>query len=152
LTSAADGSGDGVTVVDQQPGPVIKRQCRGHRWAQFGFASREECAEFGNAGFGIATGPDGALWFTSVTQDRIGRMIPSGRFTSFVLPTYHAGPFAITSGPGKVLWFTENSAGKIGRIASRPPARRSCNRGGFAAFGFTFRAACRAFVDQVPAA
>ena len=79
-------------------------------------------------------------------------MTPGGRFTSFTLPTHRGSPFAITSGPGNALWFTETNANKIGRIASRPPTRRFCNRGRHAGLGFATRAACRAFVNQVPPA
>jgi streptogramin lyase len=109
-------------------------------------------ADFGNAAFGIAAGADGALWFTAGSQDKIGRMTPGGRFTSFTLPTYRASPLAITSGPGNAVWFTEANANKIGRIATRPPSRRACTRGRYTRLGFTSRAACRAFVNQVPPA
>jgi virginiamycin B lyase len=108
--------------------------------------------DFGVAGFGIASGPDGALWFTSGGSGRIGRMTPGGKFTSFPLPTYRARPYAIASGPGNVLWVTDKAANAIVRIASRPPTRRFCNGGRHVRFGLTTRAACRAFVHQVPPA
>ena len=57
--------------------------------------------------YAIATGPDGALWYTLVRGGRIGRLVPGGT------PEMHqldpaCGPMVITSGPDGALWFTEN--------------------------------------------
>lgn len=81
---------------------------------------------------GIATGPDGNLWFTeSVKADpsgstiNIARMSPIGMLTEFPLsqldPLAAAAP-SITAGPDGNLWFTiQSSAGsnavcRVGRI------------------------------------
>lgn len=67
---------------------------------------------------GIAAGPNGNLWFTELTGNKIGRITHSGSITEFVLPTSQSRPVGITAGPDGNLWFTEG-AGKIGRITIR---------------------------------
>ncbi len=69
----------------------------------------------------IATGPDGALWFTEETSNKIGRITPSGSITEFSLPAPNSGPGAITKGPDGNIWFTETTdanGSKIGRITT----------------------------------
>jgi virginiamycin B lyase len=70
---------------------------------------------------GIASGPDGAIWFTEVGPSAIGRI----DLTTFVVTEYptltpNSDPVGITSGPDGALWFTEqtdsNGYGRIGRI------------------------------------
>lgn len=66
---------------------------------------------------GIATGPDGNLWFTEGVNSRIGRITPSGVVTEFTAGVSAASlPDGITPGPDGNLWFTENSGNRIGRI------------------------------------
>src|SRR4051794_7743082 len=55
--------------------------------------------------FAIATGPDGALWFTDPALGGIGRISTDGTATEF--PTVGSRPFWITPGPDDNLWFTE---------------------------------------------
>ena len=65
---------------------------------------------------GIVAGPDGNLWFTESTGDRIGRITPHGAVTEFSGGlTPFSAPNGITAGPDGNLWFAEN-AGRIGRI------------------------------------
>src|SRR5438270_524401 len=64
---------------------------------------------------GIASGPDGNLWFTEISASNIGRITPTGSITEFPLKVDSA-PGAITSGPDGNLWFTEG-VGLIGRIS-----------------------------------
>jgi streptogramin lyase len=70
----------------------------------------------GSAPWGIATGPDGALWFTESGRSRIGRITTTGVVSEFAIPTPNSGPVGIASGPDATLWFAEDSAGKVGRI------------------------------------
>ena len=64
---------------------------------------------------GIATGPDGALWFTDWST--IGRVTLTGSITQFPLPTTsYIG--SITAGPDGALWFTDPFYSKIGRITT----------------------------------
>ena len=67
--------------------------------------------------FGMASAPDGALWFTQLHSDRIGRITTDGQVTEFPLPLSGAFPSALTTGPDGALWFTLNQAHAIGRIS-----------------------------------
>ena len=67
---------------------------------------------------GIATGPDGNVWFAESASGKIGRITPAGSITEFVVPTHDGGPNQIAPGPGQAMWFTENTAGKIARITT----------------------------------
>jgi virginiamycin B lyase len=64
----------------------------------------------------ITAGPDGALWFTETSNNKIGRITTAGVITEFTLPTPQSSPFAITSGPDGAIWFTEFAINRIGRL------------------------------------
>jgi virginiamycin B lyase len=66
----------------------------------------------------ITEGPDGALWFTESSGNKIGRVTTSGTFTEFLVPTTSSDPSGITAGPDGALWFTESSGNKIGRVTT----------------------------------
>jgi virginiamycin B lyase len=66
--------------------------------------------------FVITTGPDGALWFTEATGNKIGRITTTGVITEFSIP--NRGPNSITTGPDGALWFTESGFNQIGRITT----------------------------------
>src|ERR1700733_12776761 len=72
----------------------------------------------GNGPWAIATGPDGALWFTELQANKIGRITTAGPITEFAAPTASSGPRSIVAGPDGALWFTEEAADKIGRITT----------------------------------
>ena len=64
--------------------------------------------------YGIATGSDGALWFSEEGCADIGRITTDGTFTRYsTLPTMDPGP--LTEGPDGAIWFI-GSANLIGRI------------------------------------
>jgi streptogramin lyase len=65
----------------------------------------------------ITAGPDGAIWFTEVLGNNIGRVTPSGSITEYPIPTSDSRPIGITSGPDGALWFTEKFGNNIGRIS-----------------------------------
>jgi virginiamycin B lyase len=67
---------------------------------------------------GIIAGPDGALWFTESSTNKIGRVTTSGSFTEYPVPTASSSPLAIVNGPDGALWFVESTANKIGRITT----------------------------------
>jgi virginiamycin B lyase len=69
----------------------------------------------GSSPWGIAAGPDGALWFTDLAGN-IGRITTSGGFTEYAVPTAGSSPSDIAAGPDGALWFTEPGGNKIGRI------------------------------------
>jgi virginiamycin B lyase len=63
----------------------------------------------------LASGPDGALWFTD-ERGRIGRMTTSGHLKLFSLASFDVtASRAIVRGPDGNLWFTADH-GRIGRI------------------------------------
>ena len=85
----------------------------------------------GSAGpLGIAAGPDGALWFTTLSPnngqsrnltENIGRVTTSGTgaITEYTPPTMESLPYGITGGPDGALWFAENNGyGSIGRVTT----------------------------------
>jgi virginiamycin B lyase len=66
---------------------------------------------------GITSGPDGNLWFTESTGDRIGRITTAGVVNEFPLSA-GAAPNGITVGPDGALWFTEPGISRIGRMTT----------------------------------
>jgi virginiamycin B lyase len=95
------------------------------------------------APFSIVAGPDGALWYTDVGSNQIGRLTTTGAFQDFPLPTSNALPQQIVVGPDGNLWTTESGAGKIakippsiasgsGSITEYPMADPGCVSGGIA--------------------
>lgn len=114
----------------------------------------------GNKPYGIAAGPDGALWFTEYAIDgagpssngKIGRISTGGVITEYALPSPSGTPQGITAGPDGALWFVEigdghtASSAKIGRItvagditefpiAYSAPSAAFANRSGSIAVG-----------------
>ncbi|HEY2474345.1 MAG TPA: hypothetical protein VGI19_06030 [Candidatus Cybelea sp.] len=68
---------------------------------------------------GITAGPDGALWFTDVGNDVVGRITTGGTYT-MQQPAGRELSAGITVGPDKNLWFTlEEEYGGIGRITPK---------------------------------
>jgi streptogramin lyase len=66
----------------------------------------------------ITPGPDGNLWFTDVSANKIGRITPTGRIVEFRIGKGKR-PKTIVTGPDGNLWFTESSADKIGVMSPR---------------------------------
>ena len=66
----------------------------------------------------ITSGPDGNLWFTENSANKIALARPDGSITEFPIQTRSAGLRGITAGPDGNLWFTENGANQIGRIST----------------------------------
>lgn len=66
--------------------------------------------------YSITAGPDGNMWFTERSANKIGRITPAGVVTEFDIPTANSNPWGITAGPDGNLWFTEEFGNKIGRI------------------------------------
>src|SRR5262245_11197306 len=73
---------------------------------------------------GIASGPDGRIWFTEYGDaaghgsNKIGRITPTGTITEYPIPTAGSRPQGIAAGPDGNLWFVEYASGKIGRITT----------------------------------
>jgi streptogramin lyase len=68
--------------------------------------------------WGIATGPDGNLWFTENNVNQVGVINPATHaIAEFPVPTASSWPGSITAGPDGNLWFTESGGNKIGMIS-----------------------------------
>ena len=87
----------------------------------------------------IVLGLDGALWFTEINANQIGRITTSGQISEFLLPTNHSFPTSIAVGPDGALWFTEAGTDQIGRITTGgrltefPLATANCTPSGITA-------------------
>jgi len=64
-----------------------------------------------------AVAPDGALWYTGMRANTLGRLDPAtGRFREYALPTAGSGPHGLVSDNQGKIWFTANARGYIGRL------------------------------------
>jgi virginiamycin B lyase len=65
-------------------------------------------------------GPDGNLYFTESTADKIGRITSdgTGTFTEWNIPTLGSSPVGITSGPDGAVWFVESSGNNVARMTT----------------------------------
>jgi streptogramin lyase len=63
----------------------------------------------------IAKGPDGNMWFTEQTGQRIGRISATGAIVEFALRP-GSNPIDIIAGPDNNMWFTQALGRRIGRI------------------------------------
>ena len=95
-------------------------------WPAVGIAQTitEYAVPTANSGLsGITVGPDGALWFTEGTGNKIGRITTAGVVTNeFSVPTAVSQPFAIALGPDGALWFIAIDIGRITRPATWLPS------------------------------
>ena len=65
----------------------------------------------------IAAGPDGNLWFTEQTANRIGKISPGGQVTEYTAGiSPNSAPSWIAAGPDGNLWFTEFNTGRVAKI------------------------------------
>ncbi|HUD99826.1 MAG TPA: hypothetical protein VMR62_09650 [Bryobacteraceae bacterium] len=63
----------------------------------------------------ITAGSDGALWFTELDGNKIGRITTAGVLTEYPA---NGGPEGIVDGPGRALWFAAYEPGNIRRITT----------------------------------
>ncbi len=59
-------------------------------------------------------GPDGNLWFTETSANKIGRITVNGMLTEFSLSPSSCGPGVIAAGPDGNLWYTRGCPGFLG--------------------------------------
>lgn len=81
------------------------------------FTPAGELSEFTLPGGGYPTrltvGPEGNVWFTAASVERVGFITPSGQIQEFPpLPPY-SDPNFIAAGPDGAVWFTENEEGPV---------------------------------------
>jgi streptogramin lyase len=68
----------------------------------------------------IALAPDGTVWFTEGSGNRIGRMNPDGGgLVEYPLPRADSSPRIIALGADGNMWFSEHTGNRIGRITPR---------------------------------
>ncbi|MFN2592972.1 MAG: hypothetical protein ABR532_09100, partial [Candidatus Dormibacteria bacterium] len=79
----------------------------------------------GSQPFGIAAGPDGAIWFTNSGGSSVGRLQPKAADPGSTIETFAfrasnsqpaARPLGITAAPDGNIWFTEADTNLIGKI------------------------------------
>jgi streptogramin lyase len=68
--------------------------------------------------FGIASGPDGNIWFTESAGNKIGKMTTAGAISEYTVPTSSSFPANIVAGPNGALWFTERFGSNVGEITT----------------------------------
>ncbi|WP_456340830.1 Vgb family protein, partial [Streptomyces solincola] len=74
--------------------------------------------------YGVAAGPDHALWLTLVHRGAVARLDPEGgSFREFPLDAPGCGPTVIAAGPDGALWFSRTQDHRIGRITPDGAAR-----------------------------
>lgn len=67
-----------------------------------------------------AVGPDGALWYTAMLANTIGRLDPqSGKIREYPLKTPGSGPHGLVADREGNIWFTANYKGYVGRLDPR---------------------------------
>jgi virginiamycin B lyase len=66
----------------------------------------------------IALGPDGNMWGTELTGNKIFRVTPTGTVTEFAIPTYNSRPIAIVPAPNgqPFMWFSEENGHAVAKI------------------------------------
>ena len=74
-------------------------------------------SSFTEEGCSILEGPDGNVWFTDYSNNRIGKVTPQGQVTFIGLGS-DASPYSMALGSDGALWFTESFPSKIGRLTT----------------------------------
>src|SRR2546427_4549032 len=69
----------------------------------------------------ITVGPDGNIWFTEMSANKIATITNDGHFIEYTVPTANSSPAGITTGPDGNLWFREFSStvNQIGKVTTR---------------------------------
>jgi virginiamycin B lyase len=66
---------------------------------------------------GIAAGPDGHIWFTEPSNNRVGRRrVDTGQVTHYNLSGTEPGDIVAGPAPDNRMWFTEGTGNRIGAI------------------------------------
>lgn len=64
-----------------------------------------------------AVAPDGALWYTGQTANKLGRLDPkTGQIREYPLRTPNSGPHGLVADAEGNIWYTGNSAAHIGKL------------------------------------
>jgi len=77
----------------------------------------------------ITVAPDGRVWFTESSGNRIGRMDADGtNLVEFPLPHSDSSPRILALGGDGNLWFSEHTGNRMGRITPSTSPRRTAIR------------------------
>ncbi len=64
-----------------------------------------------------AWAPDGSLWYTGQTANKLGRLDPrTGEIKEYSLKTEDSGPHGLVADAGGNIWFTANYKGYVGKL------------------------------------
>jgi|GEM_PF-1342094 len=74
-------------------------------------------SSFTEEGCSILEGPDGNVWFTDYSNNRIGKITPQGH-VSFINLGSDASPYSMALGSDGAFWFTESFPSQIGRLTT----------------------------------
>ena len=72
----------------------------------------------GSAQWGIAAGPDGAMWLTEFQGEKIGRITMKGDIPEFSTPGAAAVPAGIAVGADGAMWFAEQGTAWIFKVGN----------------------------------
>jgi streptogramin lyase len=108
--SVKPGSGSGTPTVQSSPIPVEftgSGPC-GHI-TEYSTPTANSSPTF------ITEGPDGAMWFSELNGENIGRITTTGSITEYPIGTK---PYGIATGSDGALWFAEPYVGAIGHLTT----------------------------------
>src|SRR5262249_4983129 len=106
--SIAAGRGGVVWVAEYAAGKLLRVSASG-RMREFALPGR-------GRPYGVASAPDGNVWFGDRGNNAIGVVTPGGHIAEYPLPTPNAQPTAVVPLALGDFAFTEFVAGKVGRI------------------------------------
>jgi len=72
-------------------------------------------APLGPGAYGMATAPDGTIWFASLASNYLGRIDPTGAATVIEPPTPRQGTRRVWTDSAGIVWTSEWNAGQVGR-------------------------------------
>jgi virginiamycin B lyase len=64
----------------------------------------------------VRAGPDGSMWATELTGNRIARVTSAGKLFEYDIPFRNSRPIAIVPGPDGAMWFSEEAGSRVARI------------------------------------
>jgi len=115
ITVGADGN---LWFTSPSDNTIRRMSPKGEFNGEFKIPTTVDKSKVGGSSFprGIATGPDGNVWFAELHGNKIGRITPKGEITEFPVPTPDSGPYAPAFDKAGKVWFCESTANKVARL------------------------------------